>query len=399
MTSYIIDTYQIYIKSNIVKIVSEDCRTFQIELDNPQEIFSNKDIIIEESSNKLIINIGSRKIYIPEIINDFDFGDIQISSLKKIINDMNKTMLLMNDKIKELENKVDNYEKLADHIFFEGSLLPVSINIEKLTLVIKETIYMSDYDINNKSICDYGDNQNLNKNTGSDKYYNIMITNGNYRSLINIKINVIFCKNINNVLFLQNIKKLELFNMIDIYSNEISNTKYIHICPCSSRNSYAIACGRTPDKGIIKNLENIKYLENLEEIIFNRFCDCNFINVDFSNNKLYKLKTITFDNSTFENLQNLSFLNNFKLLNKLIFMNFNNNIITYNFDNIEKNFNFLLNFKNYIEIIITFDWATHLEYGGKNPMIHGDFMQEPNNLITKINIKYNNTPDKNKSLC
>jgi len=156
MTTYIINDYQIYIKSNIVKIVSEDCRTFQIELDNSQEIFSNKDIIIEESSNKLIINIGSRKIYIPEIINDFDFGDIQINSLKKIINDMNKTMLLMNDKIKELENdkKIIKLESTIEEIKKENELLKSYLGnniflhgsrmgINKFTLRL--TLYISNY--------------------------------------------------------------------------------------------------------------------------------------------------------------------------------------------------------------------------------------------------------------
>ncbi len=157
MTSYITcGSYQIYIKSNIVKIVSEDCRTYQIELDNPQEIFSNKDIKIISDKNKLIVNTNSKNIYIPEIINDFDFGDIQIASLKKIIDDMSKTMLLMNDKIKELENdkKIIKLESTIEEIKKENELLKSHLGnniflhgsrmgINKFTLRL--TLYISNY--------------------------------------------------------------------------------------------------------------------------------------------------------------------------------------------------------------------------------------------------------------
>jgi hypothetical protein len=87
------------LKNNIIQIISEDCRTFQIELDNHQEIFSNKDIKIISDKNKLIINIDSRKIYIPEIKHSFDFRDIQIIELKEIINNIN-------NKIKELTDNI-----------------------------------------------------------------------------------------------------------------------------------------------------------------------------------------------------------------------------------------------------------------------------------------------------
>jgi hypothetical protein len=108
--SYHIDNFYIYVlKNNIIQIISEDCRTFQIELDNHQEIFSNKDIKIISDKNKLIINIDSRKIYIPEIKHSFDFRDIQIIELKEIINNIN-------NKIKELTDNIytPNFGRIYD---------------------------------------------------------------------------------------------------------------------------------------------------------------------------------------------------------------------------------------------------------------------------------------------
>ena len=109
--SYHIDNFYIYVlKNNIIQIISEDCRTFQIELDNPQEIFSNKDVKIISDKNKLIINIDSRKIYIPEIKHSFDFRDIQIIELKEIINNIN-------NKIKELTDNIytPNFGRIYDN--------------------------------------------------------------------------------------------------------------------------------------------------------------------------------------------------------------------------------------------------------------------------------------------
>ncbi len=97
--SYHIDNFYIYVlKNNIVQIISEDYKTFQTELDNP-EIFSNKDIKIIFDNNKLIINTNSKKVYVPEIKYSFDFRDIQIIELKKIINNIN-------NKIKELTDNI-----------------------------------------------------------------------------------------------------------------------------------------------------------------------------------------------------------------------------------------------------------------------------------------------------
>ena len=49
--------YQIYIKNTIIQIISEDHRTFQMELDEDlNKLFSNKNIKIISDKNEIIMN-------------------------------------------------------------------------------------------------------------------------------------------------------------------------------------------------------------------------------------------------------------------------------------------------------------------------------------------------------
>ena len=361
MTSYTIDSYQIYIKSNIVKIVSEDCRTFQIELDNPQEIFSNKDITFEESSNKLIINIGSRKIYIPEIINDFDFGDIQITSLKKIINDMNKTMLLMNDKIKELENDnkiiklestIEEIKKenellksyLGNNIFIDGCILPININTKYLSLMITpDNITLFDhYHMNFITYEQNGSRgycRNFYKNTFTsyhciNVYYPLIkdmkeYSNNFYRISANFNDNKDIILDyefrfVNSLNGLENCKNIEHLQIIKQSKPDIFNSS---VCNCNTIG------------------KNINYLKTLNKLSL--CCICNKDTELFNYKINDTIKTIEFIDCN-NHLTDISFLKYFTSLDKIIIID------SYISSNISS-FDFLLDINKKINIEIGYN--------------------------------------------
>ncbi len=162
MTSYITcGSYQIYIKSNIVKIVSEDCRTFQIELDNANEIFSNKDITFEESNNKLIVKTNSKNIYIPENIDDINIELIEINKL------INKFKILEQENI-SLKSKIDNLEN-------ELLIIKNKVNVDASKIDNNIDIDNNDYKLNNNIlyISDYSELKNI----SSYHYHVIYIDN------------------------------------------------------------------------------------------------------------------------------------------------------------------------------------------------------------------------------
>ena len=349
--TYQIGTFQIYIKNNIVKIVSEDYRIFQMEIDNPHELFSNKEISIDLCKNKLCINNRDKKIYVPEIIDDFDFRDIQIAELNKIINKMNDKFLLMDNKIGELENKNKLLtDKLSDHIFFEGCILPVSVNVETLGLFINEkTIDLKTYNINNMLVAPaLNSNDNLcytDIYRGSPFNSDIIISShlGSQITDICNSLNTIHTSNhnISNIKYCRKIKKLLLFNAI--------NQEIIGI--------------------------DIYNLDTLEELILVNDSSNSLGKINLIDNNLLNLRSIRFYKCN--NLIDISFLKYCKSLKQICFCDCD---IVYHPENF-KIFNFILECDNYINILIS------------NSGCHN-----PNNdiFLNKINIKYGNTPDKNK---
>jgi hypothetical protein len=298
-----------------------------MELDEDlNKLFSNKNIKIISDKNKLIINIDSRKILIPEIINEYDFRDIQIAEMRKIINSMNDKFLLMYNKIEELETKNKLLtDKLSDNIFFEGAVLPVSVDTNWLILFCNDETYgwSKGEQLN---IYEY---LIIDKNKEGQKIYDD-ISRDIYGFSQEYKygspmINFICSDNLYNIQFLKELSILTLINdpccnTYNIYKSD--EGLYIDTkCNYDNKCYYSINGSEINGKcSKINNLDKIKYLENLKELTFNCFCDCIFKDIDFSDNKLFNLTDIIFKNSH-NDITDISFLKHFKSLESVSFEN------------------------------------------------------------------------------
>jgi hypothetical protein len=125
MNLYKINNFNLIIKSNTVSLISDSYNKFEIDLSDTQieDIYNNiNDLYIEENNKKIILYTKNNKIYIPQVLYNIDYKDIEIKKLNNIINELE-------NKINKLENKFNNIElnKVSNHIIFESSLIPINI--------------------------------------------------------------------------------------------------------------------------------------------------------------------------------------------------------------------------------------------------------------------------------
>ena len=152
MSLYQIDNYNIYLKSNTIRITTFSKRVFQSELnyndfilcENEEDLFilldnylSKNEIIFTVGNNNIIasikINLPPLKtkeitFMIPEIREIMDIKDAQIIKLNSIIKDFNTKFDMLSDKIKELEERSNN------RVFLEGSKIGIFKDITDLVL-------------------------------------------------------------------------------------------------------------------------------------------------------------------------------------------------------------------------------------------------------------------------
>jgi hypothetical protein len=334
MTSYTTSgTYQVFIKSSFITIISSNNKIYKLEVDDADNIFSNKDIIIEESNNKLIVKTNYRKIYIPEIINEYDFRDIQIAEMKKMIIEMNKKIEMLENELSIIKNKVnvdssdnksdyndnsdntDDPSNKSDIIDIEGLSLFQKYNFYKNKLMNNSSDYINlcifnNYDINYE---EYGVAPNiynyfLDKCSLDNKY--CLCNNRNLKILHITKYESL----------LINCDKNIKHNIVNLGTMPIDNTDnndfYYYL---TKYNKYF---DKWELSDTIKNA-GIQFLENLEELYINIPFEVFSLNL-LSDMK--KLKKLSFCFCILGNLENIVILNNLETLEELSFKYIKNNL-------------------------------------------------------------------------
>jgi len=352
MTSYTIDSYQIFIKSSFITIISPNNKIYKLEVDDADNIFSNKDIIIEESNNKLIVKTNFRKIYIPEIINEYDFRDIQIASLQKMIIEMNKKIEMLEKKINNnseslkdkinnnnsepLENKINNIEKKINNNSepLENKINNIEkkinnnsddskIDNNKLSLFQKYTFYEDKLMKNSSDIinlCIFG--------VGNINYEEYGITFSAYNYFLPYyRLDTKNCLCNNRNLKILHITKYESL-LINCDKNIKHNVVNLGTMPIDNTdnndfNYYLTKYNKYFDKwGLSDTIKEsgIQFLENLEEL---------YINIPFevfSLNLLSDMKKLKKLSFCFCILENIEILNNLEALEELSFKYIQNNL-------------------------------------------------------------------------
>jgi hypothetical protein len=307
--SYIINTFNIYLKSNNIKIITPSQRMFQSELNynnfiicnDNEDLFSlldsclkNNKISFELCRNKIILHMvidlppvksKNLNIEIPELQNDIDIKDMHILKQESIINDFNKKISELENKIEklselenkieklsELENKIEKLNKILtkqDYVVLPGFNYIIPIDTKNLIIIFNDFI----------SELRNGSNPSFSNFT---KYYNNNINNhSNISNVMMININS-YIRN-ENYNF-ENIKYLTKLKTLIIDNPSYTNCEYN-----------------------IDNILNIKYLVNLEELIILGF---NIIDISFVKD-LNKLKSLNISNNTvIRNIEPIKYLTN-----------------------------------------------------------------------------------------
>lgn len=293
--SYQIDDYTVYFKYTTIRIISNDGRTFQLESDDFigfDKVLSNNNITIKLNSNNIILCVDNNKYYIPEIREDFDFKDIQIIELKKIINQFDDKIKLLEEQVKTSQDKIKlltNEIKTSDtkiksltenifsnidknSIYIDGCALSIPINITDTTLIItNDIIHISNY--NGVYIKYY-----LESGIG----YAPRLSNSYIEIVDN---NITTFRYINSID--ENIKKLEKLETLEIIRTSCHNNK--PIC-----------------------LDYLKHLNNLHTLTLSNCCDT-FIKDIMLNTKLNNIKTLVINNYFYccsKSYNNISFNTN-----------------------------------------------------------------------------------------
>ncbi len=328
-TTIICNSYQVFINYNVtfrITIISPNNKIYKIEIDEDlNKLFSDKNIIIEECSNKLIIRSNSRKIYIPEIINEYDFRDIQIANLQKMIIDMSKKIEMLENKINNNSdysdndnNKISNKSDIidSDNYSEESDVINLSLN---LSLFQKYTLYQDKLNNNSSDtikLCIF-DNSNINyEEYGIFSEYNYFLTT--YKLHKNC-----LCNNRNlKILHITKYESLLINCDKNIKHNVKLGTMPIDNTDNNDFNYYLTKYNKYFDKmGVSNAIKNagIQFLENLEEL---------YINIPFEGfslnllSDMKKLKKLSF---CFCILENTEMLNNLEALEELSFKYIQNN--------------------------------------------------------------------------
>lgn len=275
--SYQIDDYTVYLKSNLIKVITIDQRTFELELDynnffvcnDNDELYllldsyllnNNVEFILEK--NKLIFNIKIDigplkrivKIEIPEIINNSD----DVATLMKKIN--------------ILTNKVSILEKRLGYAVFFNDNYVQPINIKSKIMIIGDPNYMNKFSIT-AGKDDFGLDANILKMYNEhDLYLYTMLTSRYYLYNEN--------PNLDNIKFMTELEILFIKTDYKIIDN-INNIRYLEKLK-------VLHLGKTD----IKNINFCKYLNNLEYLILEELNDLEDINILDNCNKLKILKII-----------------------------------------------------------------------------------------------------------
>jgi hypothetical protein len=330
MTSYTIDSYQVFIKSSFITIISPINKIYKIELDESDNIFSNKDIIIEESNNKLIVKTNYRKIYIPEVINEFDFRDIQIAEMKKMIDIMNKKIDNLENELSIIKNKVnidssdEEYDDDDSNSNFDNKS---DSKMDKYSLYEKYKFYqdkLMNHSSDKLELCIF-DNNDINY-----EEYNIVPNLYNYFLNFVVLITQKNCLCNNRNLKVLHITKYESL-LINCDKNIKHNVVNLGTMPIDNTdnndfNYYLSKYNKYFDKwGLSDTIKNagIQFLENLEELYINIPFEVFSLNL-LSDMK--KLKKLSFCFCILGNLENIVILNNLETLEELSFKYIKNNL-------------------------------------------------------------------------
>ena len=325
MTSYTIDSYQIYIKSSFITIISPNNKIYKLELDDADNIFSNKDIIIEENNNILIINIDYRKIYIPEVINEFDFRDIQIAEMKKMIIEMNKKIKKLENELSIIKNKVNvdssdnksDYNDNSDNTDDPSNKSDI-IDIEGLSLFQKYNFYKNTFTSYHCINVYYPLIKDMKEY--SNNFYRI---SANFNDNKDIILDYEF-RFVNSLNGLENCKNIEHLQIIKQSKPDIFNSS---VCNCNTIG------------------KNINYLKTLNKLSL--CCICNKDTELFNYKINDTIKTIEFIDCN-NHLTDISFLKYFTSLDKIIIID------SYISSNISS-FDFLLDINKKINIEIGYN--------------------------------------------
>ncbi len=270
MTSYKVDDMVVYLKSNIVKVLTSGKREFETRLyykdffvcDNNDDLYNF--LVYQITNNlmkfKLVKNVimVSVILKIPPLDNKLitfklyenksklTCADVDIIQIKNLMNDFNNKLNLMNSKIKELEEK-------ENHIFLQGSKLGIPIETVKLNLVI------TNYDYVISGLSHVQDTYSCNVNMTNIKFLanleELIITKS---SIDNDKWTV---NNFENIKFLTNLKKLVINDF-----NEFNDLSFLSFL---SRLEHLAFNGCTLNDTCTKQIQTLKQNKTLVDVYVN----------------------------------------------------------------------------------------------------------------------------------
>ena len=247
-----------------------------IDYDNNIQINLLSNIFIDENniknrkySNK-IVNFQNVE-YFKEKIKDININEIE-KEFKKIHDDYNEIIIILEERIKKFKIKIDNQIQLAKKIIdiynlaiksnrITNQIIINTKNILQFNPIIKDNFFLDEYQINFE--------YNLLKPFSIDEYIDEKITIENIHKMINIKVNkkkeedyfsLLFLKEMNK-LICYNTNKIISFNMLNIKKeNEIIlNDNLISLNLTTNNNIYA---------GFSNSIKKLKF-ENNKIIIEN----------------------------------------------------------------------------------------------------------------------------------
>jgi len=287
-----------------------------IDNDNNMQINLLSNILTDDnniknvkSSNK-IINFHNVE-YFKEKIKSINIDGID-KELKKIHDDYNEIMTILEERIKKFKIKIDNQIKLTKKIIdiynlaIKSNRITYQIiintkNILQFNPIIKNEFFSDEYQIN----FDY----NLLKPFSIDEFIDEKITIEKFQKIMNIKISQKNEEDNNSLLFLKEMNKLICYNTNKIISFNLLNFKKENEIKLNDK---LISLNLTTDKNIYAGFSNsIKKLkfENNKIIIINYLDNINL----YKPGKIIKYKNsiawtnhnfIGFDSENYYNINN-----------------------------------------------------------------------------------------------
>ena len=190
-----------------------------IDYDNNIQINLLSNIFIDENniknrkySNK-IVNFQSVE-YFKEKIKDININEIE-KQFKKIHDDYNEIIIILEERIKKFKIKIDNQIQLAKKIIdiynlaiksnrITNQIIINTKNILQFNPIIKDKFFSDEYQINFE--------YNLLKPFSIDEYIDEKIAIENIQKMINIKVNKKKEEDYFSLLFLKEMNKLICYN-------------------------------------------------------------------------------------------------------------------------------------------------------------------------------------------